>query len=308
MRSPIRTPGLFLAILLAACSGPPREPVPLTRVVETGPLASEDSTAAAEVPRGQVPIDPRDIGWVTALRAEALDAATGVKLDPTVPWRADLRLVNGTRLLAVTSRTPEIRFPVGFAFPLGQVLRDIPEAWRGAFIVAEARDREGRRVKVRATLEYLASAADTRSAKIKRLYVLSLPVAADASQEAIGSRVVRRRYSYIVPVDSTVHFAVAHFPDHARSIRLTDLEDGKILWQAEVASPPGAPEPASIPPYHSETGFPLYREHEYEIEVAERDVAQDSKRSAAVLFLYYRPPGDEEFSYPYPPEESQGAP
>ena len=310
MEQPIRTLALFLAASLAGCGGTHEEPVPLTRVVDTGPLSGEASREAGEAPPGRAPLDARDIAWVTAFRAEALDAATGATLDRGAPWRADLRLANGTRLLSVTSLTPEIRFPEGFAFPLAQVLRDIPETWRGASIVAEGTGSEGGQVNVRAIVEYLPeTAGGGRAPKIKKLYVLSLPVIEDASGERPpGPRVVRRRYSYIVPVDATVHFAVAHAHGHAKSIRLTDLEDGKILWQAEATSRPPAGEAADIPVYRSETGFPVYRENEYEIEIAENGEAQGPGGVAAVLFLYYRPPGDQEFSYPYPPEDGQGAP
>lgn len=299
MKRPIRILALSLSILLAACSRPPLPPETRTRVVEAGPLSGASRVAEAS-------LDAQEIGWVTAFRAEAVDESTGAKLDDSVSWRAALRLVNGTRLLAVTSRTPEIRFPQGYAFPLGQVLRDIPEKWRGASIVAEGSPEEGRRVRVRAVLDYLpTSAAGGEAPKVKKLYVLSLPVTEDPSGEsAPGPRVVRRSYSYIVPVDATVHFAVAHFHEHAVSIRLTDLKDGKILWQAEGPAP-GRPGSAGIPVYRSETGFPVYREHEYEIEVGEDGSARGTGDVMAVLFLYYRPPGDEEFSYPYPPEADE---
>jgi len=301
MKRPTCVPALALTALLAACSRSPLPPEADTRAVEAGPLSAESTT-------GEAPLDVQGLDWVSGFHAEAFDAASGARLDAAAPpWRAALRLANGTRLLAVTSRTPEIRFPEGFAFPLAQVLKDIPEAWRGASIVAEASPAPGRPLRVRATLEYFSASAGGGAAPVlKKLYVLSLPVTEDPSEEHLtpGLKVVRRTYSYIVPVDSTVHFAVAHFHEHATSIRFSDLQDGKTLWQAQAPPPAGAQGAAGIPVYRSETGFPVYREHEYEVAVGEDGSPRGPQDVMAVLFLYYRPPGDEEFSYPYPPEDA----
>ncbi len=309
---------LSLAVALAACSGPRQEPTPTSKVVDSGPLQSDHSFE-------RLKLDPSGIGWVTGFRAEALDPGTGTRLEGEGSWHSDLRLDNGTRLLVATSQAPEVRFPAGFALPLEQILKDTPEAWRGAALIATASGPAGRPVKVRTTIEYLpATLPGGGSPNVKRLYVLSLPVTEEQQGDAAprpqgegdpvkdpaahwgvppGQGITRGKYSDIVPVDCTVHFGLAHLLDHAKYVRLTDTTDGKMLWEADPAPRPGTSQIASIPVYSSETGFPLYREHDYEIEVLYDNPGPSPVEAMAVLYLYYRPPGNEPFSYPYPPED-----
>lgn len=286
------TPGSrFLAILVlfaASCSGP-APLVPKSTVVESG--APEQ------------PFDATGIGWVTAFRAEALGGGSG-------SWQTDLRLANGTRLLIATGATAEIRFPPGFALPLAQILRDVPETWRGTTLDAVAEDAGASPPQLRTTIEYLPAQGHGEPPNVKRLYVLSLPVTEGEGQleeprarwqVPAGEKLTRRKYTFLVPVDSTVHYGVAKLRDMARYVRLTDTGDGKVLWQADPVLAPGTRHIASIPAYASETGFPLYRDHEYEIEVLYDNPGPEPITASAELFLYYRPPGTEEFSYPYPP-------
>jgi hypothetical protein len=150
---------------------------------------------------------------------------------------------------------------------------------------------------------------------MKRLYVLALPLLDESTEEpeqplpdgelltdpraywsvpAAGRQVRTGKFSYLVPTDSTVHYVAAWHDGPARSVRITDLADGKVLWQAEASG-------QTIPPYSNANGFPLYREHEYEVEVTFENSGSAPVRSAAALYVYYRPPGDEAFGYPYPP-------
>lgn len=284
---------ICLSLAVAACS-PPEALQPATKILEVGPL---------RVGSGHASVDAAEIGWVTGFQAEALDEA-GKRLDRAWLGHAELRLDNETQLLVVTSRTPEILFPAGFALPLAQILRDMPAAWRGASVLATTGgEPAGPPVSVRTTIRYLPATRDGRPLKFKSLYVLSLSGNAAEEQEP-AAQGQRKKYSYLVPVDSTVHYGVVYLPDRARYMRLTDLNDGKVLWQADAGPRPG--QVAGEPVYSSETGFPLYREHEYEVEVM--CDAAGPEPIDAVMYLYYHPPGNEEFGYPYPPPGESAAP
>jgi len=301
-----------VASLLAACGGS-REasaPVAVSRSFESTlhPGGGEGGTLA------RAAVDDPDVEWVTAFRAEA---------SPDVAaWHSELRLRNGTRLLAAGPGHASVAFPAGFGLPLGQILRDTPEAWRGAAVISSVAppDAEAGEVRIKTTVDYVASGGDEDQGRtMRRLYVLSLPLIDEGAPEVEpppvsegdpladsrarrtvppGRHAWKAEFSYVVPVDCTVHYAAAHLEGPVRSVRLTDLADAKVLWQAEAQG-------AGLPPYSSETGFPVYREHRYEIEAVLDNPGTAPASGAVVLYLYYRPPGNETFGYPFPPERQE---
>lgn len=311
---------LALAFLLAGCGGTEQAPAqrPQAKAIEIGPMQPAPGPGTAGVAR--VPLDTKDIEWVTGFRAEP-----GVPSAPPSGWHADLRLANGTRLLAAATGMPPIVFPEGFGVSLGQILRETPEGWRRAEIVGSvgagltADDRL--RVTIGTTPARTQQPEDEPLA-MKRLYVLSLPLLAENVADepeplpdfrlvtdpraywpvpAGGTQVRTGRFSYLVPTDSTVHYVAVWHEGPARSVKITDRADGKVLWQADAAG-------GTIASYSSANGFPLYREHEYEVEVTFLNPAGAPVSAAAALFVYYRPPGDEAFGYPYPPPGEVAAP
>ena len=311
-----------LAAFLAGCSGPAQTPPPEHRssVVEIGPLHPAPDGGTEGFARA--PLDTHEIEWVTGFRAE-----------PSAPsaaehgWHADLRLANGTRLFAAAPGLPPIAFPEGFGLSLGQILRDTPEGWRSAELVASVAARAPTDERLRVTLDTTVprpKEAEAEQPAMKRLYVLSLPLLNEASEAdaaslplpdwrlltdpraywpiPAGGRQDRTgKYSYLVPTDVTVHYVAVWLEGPARSVRFTDLADGKVLWQADVQG-------KTIPSYSSANGFPLYREHEYEIAVTFDNSAATPVAGAAAVFVYYRPPGDEALGYPYPPPGEAAAP
>lgn len=299
--------GMFVLGLVAgvvACSGsssPPSVP-PATKVIDIGPLQIE-RILGMQGSSGREKVDAHDVGWVTGFRAEILDPGSGQRLGEDFLSHSELTLDNDTRLLVAPAGVPEIRFPSGFGMPLGQILRDIPEAWRGASVLGSIADPSGassrREAILRVTLEYLPTGPDKKTG-LRRLYVLALPLVAQPHETR--QQVLRKKYSYLVPLDSTVHYGIVHLHPPAKSMSLTDVTDSKVLWQVDVKqADPG--QVARVPAYTSDTGFPLYREHEYEVEAKYDGAGGAPVDATAIMYLYYHPPGDEEFSYPYPPPE-----
>ncbi len=311
---------------IVGCSGPGKfAPPPVsTTTVESGPLLGESTRSDPErAPFDRSPLDTAAMGWIVGFRSEIVEPGGSTGVAAGRSWRSGLRLLNGTHLLVATSETPEIRFPDGFALPLGQILRDIPEAWRSASVVTTAGSGVGA-TRIRSSIEFVP-ASDTAAGKaLERLYVFALPVVDDPSPAADGTvarasegdlvsdpnahwsvppgaSVKSRKHSYVVPVDSTVHFGIAVVHQRATQVRLTDLTDSKLLWEAKIG--PTSSGTRSVDVFRSETGFPVYREHEYEVEVRSQNPGSEPVDGTAVVYLYYSPPNDEEFSYPFPPED-----
>jgi hypothetical protein len=306
----IAAPVAAVALLLAACGGS-RDATSPSIVSKSFESTLHPGGGAGATTLARSTLDLADAEWVTAFRTESSAGAPA--------WHSDLRLRNGTRLVSTGPGHAAVEFPPGFGVPLGQILRDTPEAWRGAAVVSSVAPAEAAAgaVRIKSTIDYVAaSAAEGGTRTMRRLYVLSLPLvdedASDAGPGSVregdpvaeprarravppGNHAWKAEFSYVVPVDCTVHYAAAHLEGPVRSIRLTDITDGKVLWEADV-------EGEGVRPYSSETGFPLYREHSYRIEAALENPGTAPASGAVVHYLYYRPPGNETFGYPLPPE------
>ena len=312
------TSSLALALALAGCGGPKQE-APLQigpKAIEIGPLQAAGSGTAGF---SRVPLDAKDIEWITAFRVEPTVASAATR-----GWNADLRLANGTRLFAAAPGMPPIVFPAGFGMSVGQILRDTPEGWRRADLVGSVEEGLTPEDRMRVTLDAAPPRAQESKegpSPLKRLYVLSLPLLDESIAEVpepladyhlltdprvywqvpAGGRQVRTaKFSYLVPTDSTVHYVAAWHAGPIRSVKITDLADGKVLWHGEA--PDGA-----IPPFSSANGFPLIREHEYEVEAVFENAGCAPESGAVALLVYYRPPGDEPFGYPFPPPGEEAA-
>lgn len=313
---------LGLVGLMAACSGASNE-----RATTASRTFESRLVLAGGIGRvsARSPVDDPGIAWVTGFRAQAVEAASGRSVGEHAPWHADLRLRNGTRLIAAAAGHPALSFPAGFGLPLEQLLDDTPEGWRGVDLVSSWSGSSAGpdvEITVKATLDYVGPEDGPGDGPaLKRLYVLGLPVV-DAADEVWdgastdegdlladtrarrevppGATTWTAEFAYLVPVDCTVHFAFAHLEGPAKSVRLVDLTDGKPLWEGEVLG-------GGIPPYSSETGFPLSRDRRYRIEASFDNPDSSPSEGAAVLYLYYRLPGDETFSYPFPPAGGGGS-
>jgi hypothetical protein len=105
-----------------------------------------------------------------------------------------------------------------------------------------------------------------------------------------GRQITRKRYAGdFMPFDATVHYGVVHLHNHARYMRLTDVTTGELLWQTDVVYEPRRLQIAEIPVYSSLEGFPLQRDHEYEIEALYENTTDHAVDAMAMMSLYYHP-------------------
>ena len=58
-----------------------------------------------------------------------------------------------------------------------------------------------------------------------------------------------------------------------------------------------------IPTYSSAEGFPVYRDHEYEIEAMYDNTSNEPVDAMAMMYLYYNPEGNQNIVFPEPPPE-----
>ncbi len=84
-------------------------------------------------------------------------------------------------------------------------------------------------------------------------------------------------------------------------MRLTDVTTGEELWRTEVVYEADRRQIRSIPVYSSTTGFPIYRDHVYEIEAFYDNTSGETVDAMAMMNLYYHPVGDVDIAYPESP-------
>ncbi len=107
-----------------------------------------------------------------------------------------------------------------------------------------------------------------------------------------GRQKTRNRDQGFTPVDGTVHFAGVHLHNYGVYMRLTDVTDGKVLFQADVENEPDRDQIAKITHYASAEGFKLYKDHVYEIEALYNNTTDHDIDAMAMMMLYYNPEGD----------------
>ncbi|MBI4161971.1 MAG: hypothetical protein HY509_05945 [Acidobacteria bacterium] len=309
---------------LAGCARPGTLSV-RTRVIDLGPMRIDRIYRSMQGPHDRVRFDWSDVEWLTGFRTEVLDVATSQPLGEEFFCHSQLQLDNGTRLLVNATGIADISFPEGFALPLRQILSSLPEEQRAVslFGMVLNNHEEGidRLAKVRIHLDYL-SASDLRGRDpLRNLYKLELPITVEAEGDhhghgagtplvgeypshwvvAPGRDVRRRRFQGVVPADSTVHFGVVHLHNYAVYMRLIDLTEERVLWQTDVTNSPDRVQIRRIPPYRSAEGFPLFRDHEYEVEALYDNTGTRPVDAMASMYLFYNPGGNLEITYPEPP-------
>lgn len=324
----------------AACTGnaPPaparRLPPVQTKVFELGPLKIDRIFHSMDGPSVRERFDINDIDWVTAFRSEVIDAATGEKLPDRFFCHSQMQLDTETRLLVTATGIPAIEFPEGFGMPLRRILNAMPAPRRGVTLFGMVLNNTDpdidQDVKVRLTIEYLSFPYGVLPPDLKKLYKVGLPMTrepltADAGGHdhhdhgggemedglvegmkqhwvvPAGRQETRKQYSDVVPVDSTVHYGLVHLHNYATYMKLTDLTDGKVLWETRVVNEPGTSQIAKIPAYSSVTGFPLYKSHQYEIETLYDNTSGGPVDAMAMMYLFYHPGGNEDITYPETP-------
>jgi hypothetical protein len=89
-----------------------------------------------------------------------------------------------------------------------------------------------------------------------------------------------------LPYDTTLHFAAAHLHPYAESLELVDLTAGKTVVKLQAHQTEGKIGLARVENFSSETGVPLYRDHEYDL-VARYDNTSGSRQDAMATMLLY---------------------
>ncbi|MFQ5743082.1 MAG: hypothetical protein ACE5HV_05770 [Acidobacteriota bacterium] len=240
----------------------------------------------------------------------------------------------------------EINLPVGFGIPLKEILSGMEEPWRGLSLlgmVLNNHDPEmNRKVKIRFSIDYISD-SDPAASEISSMYKASVPVIPGGevsgggfertaavvltgdplqpSGESLetahgkeghwmvlpGRQVIRQRYRHLIGVPTRVHYGLVHMHNHGRSMRLTDVTEGKVLWETELIYEPDRVQIAENPPYSSTEGFLMVPDHEYEIESVYDNTSSVPVDAMAVMYLYHHPLHDERISYP-PPRTAAAAP
>lgn len=310
-----------------------------TRVVETMPLPIDAVYRSMEGPWQRVVLDPTAIGWITSFRTEVFDAVTDEPLGEEFFCHSQLQLATSARLMVAAMGIDEIRFPLGFGIPVREIVDDMQPPWNelslfGMVLNNHAVDRN-QQVKIRFTLQYV-DVDDPHAAAVQKLYKASVPVvpneeAAGAFERAEtivlegedlepaplprttkgkpghwdvppGKQVIRQRYRKLIGIATQVHYGLVHMHNHGRSMKLTDVTEGKVLWETTLAYEPGDErvQITEIPAYSSAEGFTLYPEHEYEIESVYDNTTSVPVDAMAVMYLYHHPLNDETITFPIP--------
>lgn len=117
-----------------------------------------------------------------------------------------------------------------------------------------------------------------------------------------GKQVIRQRYRNLIGVATSVHYATVHMHNHGVSMKLTDITDGKVLWETELQYEDGGDrvQISRIPVFSSSEGFVMYPDHEYEIESVYDNTGDVPVDAMAVMYLYHHPLQNERISFPIP--------
>jgi hypothetical protein len=304
---------------------------PRVKVIDTPAMHLDRIYPSMTGPDARVFVDTSDVGWITAFRTDVIDAAEDEPMGDEFLCHGQLQIPSGVRVMVSATGYLETRFPVGFGMPLTQILSGFPPANRGVGMYGmllnnhEADiDRYG---KVRTTLEYFTDEDVGSPPFLKKLYVVGTSVNVEdleayTPQEGYeinedvtthcvlvrgrtnhwivppGPQVTRTRRTSLLPVDARVHYAAAHMHNHGRYLRLTDVTTGERLWQTDVIYESDRIQIEEIPFYSDTEGFPVFADHEYEIEALYDNTTDHDVDAMAVLYLYYHPNGDETIIYP----------
>jgi hypothetical protein len=313
----------------------PGEDPPRVKVIETEPMHIDRIYHSMQGPYAWAEVDESDVGWVTGYKTEVVDARTGDKLPDEFFCHSSLQQVNTTRLFVNATGTEELELPEGFGMPVGRMLRALPDGQRDLRMLGMVLNNHtpdiDRLARVRVTLEYYRDEEVGTPPRLQKLYNTGLtlsvqdragmpsgvpaPPGDDPATHCSlvngfeghwivppGPQITRQRYSGFLPADGTVHLVVVHLHNYGRYMRLTDATTGERLWQADAVYEPGRTQIVKIPTYASRTGFPIYKDHVYEIEAYYDNTSGRDTDAMAMMSLFYHPAGDENVFYPDAPD------
>ena len=297
-----------------------------TKTIETGPMKIDRIYHSMTGPYELVDVDMTDVDWVTAIRTEVLDDGSGASMGGEYFCHSQLQLASGIRLTVNATGTEEIRLPPGFAIPVGEILDGIPVESRSVRFLGMVLNNHfptiDRLARIRATIEYFRDADLGDSPPPRKLYTYHVPMQVQdlAAYETLpgepqphedvtthcalvdgqlthwfvppGPQTTRRLIEGLVPIESTIHLISTHVHNHGEYVRLTDLTDGKVLWQADVEYDRERRQIRNIPVYASSEGLRVYPDHQYEIEAFYNNTSDADVDAMAVLYLYFNPKDD----------------
>ena len=301
-------------------------PVTRMKTVETAPMKIDRIYRSMTGPYELVDLDTSDMDWITAIRTEVVEEGQESSMGGEFFCHSQLQLTTGMRLTVNATGTDEVRLPEGFAVPVSQILSGLPAGSRSVRFFGMVLNNNfptiDRQARIRATVEYLRDEDLGSSPPPKRLYPFHVAMHVDdlalyqppedepqphedvtthcalvAGQEthwyvSPGPQLTRRPVRGLVPVEATIHHIAAHVHNHGEYIRLTDVTEGKVLWQADVEYEKDRRQILNIPVYSSAEGFPVYPHHEYQIEAFYNNTTDADVDAMAILYLYFHPKDD----------------
>lgn len=98
-----------------------------------------------------------------------------------------------------------------------------------------------------------------------------------------------------LPFDTTVHYIAVHLHPFAESLELRDLTAGATVFKSHAQASDGRIGLDRVDYFSSETGLPLFVDHEYELISVYDNTSGTNQDSMAVMYLYVL---DKEFRRP----------
>lgn len=314
-------------LLLLACAGggsaTAAEPSPRVMVVETPAMHIDRLYPSMAGPHERLTVDSAGLDWVTAYRTEVVDDESGNPASDEFFCHSQLQVPNesATRLMVTASGATEIRFPEGFGMPVKQLLRSLPEERRQVSFLGMVLNNHqlniDRLVRIRATVEYYTDDDVGSPPRLRKLYKAGFPVTVqdleaytpaegqendDVTTHCVlvdeykghwivppGRQITRKTYDRIVPVESTVHYAIVHLHNYGSRLRFTDRTTGEMLWETEVRYEKDRKQIQEIPVYSSVDGFKVYPDHTYEVEALYENTSGHDVDAMATIDLYFHP-------------------
>jgi hypothetical protein len=305
-------------------------PAVLTRTVEVGPLRIDGIAHSMEGEFQRAPLDTAEIGWITALRTEVVDAATGLPMGDEFFCHSQVQMDTGSRLMVAATGIREVRLPDGFGIPLQQILGDLEPEWRGVSLMGMVLNNHDpdlqADVNVRFNVDYVAADDETAGDLVRPLYRASVTILPDKPAAKVfegdplaevtaprtahgktghwvvppGMQIVKQQYRGLIGAETQVHFGVVHLHNYGRLISLTDVTSGEVLWQVEARYAPDRDQIVEIAPYVSTEGFTLRPDHVYELAVVYDNTTDEDVDAMATMYLYHEPAGGRTLTYPPP--------
>lgn len=296
---------------------------PRVKVIETGDILIDKLYPSMTGPYERVPVDTSDLALITGFKTEVIDAGSGQKMGEEFFCHSQLQIAKLDRLIVGATGMANIQFPSGFGMPVREIISQHENSNEGLSVLGMVLNNHeaniNRNVKIRTTINYWNNEDMSNLPNFKKLHMFQIPMAveeldvnethiadltvnSDVTTHCVlvhgmkehwlvppGPQLTRRRFTEgVTNVSLRVHYAVVHLHNHGRYMRITDLTDGKILWQSDVVYEPNREQITQIPVYSSVEGFPIYNDHLIEIETYYDNTSDKTVDAMAAMYIFYR--------------------